>query len=328
MVYYFECHNFKGKKDTNDTYVLNLGDKVFSKRSKYQQIDVFKSPIYGKVLLLDGVIQQAELDEACYHEPLVHVPMAFHPNPEEVLVLGGGDGCAVREILKHPTVKRVVLVDIDEDMIKHVGKEQYADINEDALDDERVEVHAMDAKEYVEKSQDKFDVIYMDLVDPYHEQSTSLYAPSQISKYKKRLKNGGVLASHLEMPDPPFYTSQRVFSFIKQNFEHGLLYLHNVKSFAAAWGFGVFSDDIDFYSDDAKQRISEKFAALDPSLRALDKEYAHALYYLPKWVRNKIKEFEASKETKILLDMESGAFSELEIKGMMGRTKLKIAENM
>ena len=93
------------------------GELIYATQSNYQHIEVFETKYFGKLLRLDGVIQMTEFDEANYHEMIVHVPLNSHTLPEEVLVIGGGDGGAVREILKHKDVKKVDLVEIDEQVI-------------------------------------------------------------------------------------------------------------------------------------------------------------------------------------------------------------------
>ena len=93
---------------------LKVNRILHVEKSLYQDVLVFESETYGNVLVLDGVIQCTERDEFSYQEMIAHIPLAAHPNPKRVLVIGGGDGGVVREVLKHDTVKEVVLVDIDE----------------------------------------------------------------------------------------------------------------------------------------------------------------------------------------------------------------------
>ena len=97
---------------------------LFSIKSPYQQIDFFHSRAFGNVMTLDGLMMTTERDEFFYHEMIVHIPMLTHPNPETVLVIGGGDGGTVREILKHPSVKRVDMVEIDGDVVEGCKKYQ------------------------------------------------------------------------------------------------------------------------------------------------------------------------------------------------------------
>lgn len=139
-------------------------DILTVQQSKYQEIRVYDTFPFGKMLTLDGVIMLTEADNHAYHEMLVHVPMFSHPSPKTVLIVGGGDGGALKEILKHPTVERTVICEIDEDVIK-VCREYFPGLA-DAYDDPRVELIVGDAAEYIASQDNMFDVICVDSSDP------------------------------------------------------------------------------------------------------------------------------------------------------------------
>jgi spermidine synthase / saccharopine dehydrogenase (NADP+, L-glutamate-forming) len=149
-------------------------------KSKFQDVLVFRSTTYGTVLVLDGVIQCTERDEFSYQEMISHLPLASHPNPERVLVIGGGDGGVVREVLKHETVKKVVLVDIDEAVVR-VSK-QYLPHMSKLLDDPRVTVHIGDGFKYLADAAAAgdsalYDVIITDSSDPVGPAESLFQAP-------------------------------------------------------------------------------------------------------------------------------------------------------
>ncbi|KAH3676235.1 hypothetical protein WICPIJ_009195 [Wickerhamomyces pijperi] len=138
-------------------------------KSPFQDILVFKSTDYGNVLVLDGIIQLTERDEFAYQEMITHLPLMSHPNPKRVLIIGGGDGGVIREALKHKDVEKIVLVEIDETVIR-LSKE-YLPHMSSGFDDKRVEVHLGDGFKYLEnlqaaESSNKFDVIITDSSDP------------------------------------------------------------------------------------------------------------------------------------------------------------------
>ena len=112
---------------------------LYSGRTKFQSIEIMKSHSFGKVLVLDGKIQSSEVDEFVYHELLVHPPMLAHPNPEKVFIAGGGEGATLRELLRHPSVKKAVMVDIDADVIK-VCKKYLPEYSAGAFADKRTKV--------------------------------------------------------------------------------------------------------------------------------------------------------------------------------------------
>ena len=137
---------------------------LYSAKSAFQEITLVETEDFGRVLLLDGVIQTTERDEFIYHEMLVHVPMCAHAEPKNVLVIGGGDGGCVREALRHETVARVTLVEID-GMVVDCCREFLPSIA-GKLDDPRVEIRIEDGVKFIEGREKAFDVILVDSTDP------------------------------------------------------------------------------------------------------------------------------------------------------------------
>ncbi|MEM1622796.1 MAG: polyamine aminopropyltransferase [Sulfolobales archaeon] len=178
------------------TYMLiRVKGVLVSKKSKYQQIDVVDTEELGRVLVLDGLVQSAEVDEFYYHESLVHPAMVLHPNPRKVLILGGGEGATLREVLKHNTVERAVMVDIDEEVVK-VSRDYLSSWHSGAFDDPRAIVVIEDGKTFVERLREKFDVVIMDLTDPYGpEIARALYREEFIKRLYEVLTDDGVLST-------------------------------------------------------------------------------------------------------------------------------------
>ncbi|GJN19420.1 hypothetical protein PR202_gb06698 [Eleusine coracana subsp. coracana] len=131
--------------------------------SKYQEIALIDTKHFGKALIIDGKMQSAEVDEFIYHESLVHPPLLFHPNPKTVFIMGGGEGSAAREVLRHNTVQRVVMCDIDEEVVDFCRT--YLSANWAAFASDKLCLIINDAR-HLEKSREKFDVIVGDLADP------------------------------------------------------------------------------------------------------------------------------------------------------------------
>jgi len=144
-------------------YVYDVEKILYRGKSRFQEIMVVENPYFGKMLILDGVVQITEKDEFFYHEMLVHVLMHAHPRPENVIVIGGGDGGAVREVLKHDSVKKVFFIEIDEDVIK-VSKEFFPSVA-CGIDDSRVEIRCMDGAEFVKGRDGDIDVVIVDSTD-------------------------------------------------------------------------------------------------------------------------------------------------------------------
>jgi len=144
-------------------YVYDVESILHKSESNFQEIIVIENPYFGKMLILDGVVQITERDEFFYHEMLVHTVMHAHPNPKKVVVIGGGDGGAVREILKHNSVEKIYFIEIDEEVIK-VSKKFFPTVAS-GIGDSRVEIRCMDGAEFVKERDGDIDIIIVDSTD-------------------------------------------------------------------------------------------------------------------------------------------------------------------
>jgi len=141
---------------TNKTY--------HTEKTEYQEMALIETEQFGRMLVLDGTVQTTIEDEFVYHEMITHIPLFTHPNPQKALVIGGGDGGAIREIIKHPSIKKAVLVEIDGRVVE-ISKQYLPEIS-CALDDSRVQVNITDGIKYVQDHKNEFDVIMVDSTDP------------------------------------------------------------------------------------------------------------------------------------------------------------------
>ncbi len=217
---------------------------LYHAKSKYQDIMVAEIEGLGKSLILDGLLQSSEIDEYVYHEALVHPAMIVHENPERVLILGGGEGATLREVLKHATVKEAVMVDIDEQVI-NVSKKYLEEWHQGCFNDPRARIVIMDGFEYVEealKGGEKYDIVIMDLTDPYgSEIARRLYSEAFFQKLKKLVDDGIVVTqagSSFFYPDAYMMVvnaAKKVFRYVN---EYGVF----VPSFAYVNNFVASSD--------------------------------------------------------------------------------------
>ena len=213
---------------------------IVSEQTPYQKI-VLTRRVDDLRLFLDGNIQFCSLDEYRYHEALVHVPMAMAASHAHVLVLGGGDGLAAREILKYDDVSDVTIVDIDPSMTRLCAQnEAIAELNAGSLVDPRVRVCNEDAKRFLEESHEGYDVVIIDLPDPNSETLNQLYTDSFYRLVGNHLVDGGVFVTQSTSP----YYAREAFWCINQTIAsegfHVLPYHLNVPSFGE-WGFNVAS---------------------------------------------------------------------------------------
>jgi len=184
---------------------------LFAKQSKYQLIEIHQTKFYGKMLVLDEVIQLTERDADSYNEMMAHVPMFQHANPKRVLVIGGGDGYVLKEVLKHPSVESVDHVDLDGDVIKMC--EMHFPQWGDAWKDPRAHLHICDGAKYVRDTSDNvYDVIIQDSSDPWIAgedgvmiplPSGVLYEQEHICNLHRILKPDGILNIQAESFNVP-----------------------------------------------------------------------------------------------------------------------------
>ncbi len=174
---------------------LQVKEVLYHGRSKFQDVLVFDSTNNGRVLVLDGVIQVTERDEFSYQEMMAHIPLYAHPNPEKVLVIGGGDGGILREIAKHPGVKEIFICEIDGDVIEYSKK--YLPSLAKGYDDPRVTVKVMDGAIFMDENQDNFDVIITDSSDPIGPASVLFETPFYNAMHKS-LRDGGIVCTQGE----------------------------------------------------------------------------------------------------------------------------------
>lgn len=173
---------------------------LYQGRSVYQDIVVFDNPLFGRVLMLDGVIQTTTADEFIYHEMLVHVPLFAHGAPASVLIIGGGDGGTLREVLKHPSVTRAVLAELDGAVID-VAKKFLPSLSAGAFDDPRAEIILGDAAAYVREAREgrPFDVILIDATDP-DGPGEVLFSDEFYRDCRAILAPGGVIVTQAGIP--------------------------------------------------------------------------------------------------------------------------------
>ncbi|MAQ17240.1 MAG: spermidine synthase [Sandaracinus sp.] len=177
---------------------LETTETLYSGRSEFQKIEIFESKAYGRALALDDVFMTSVKDEFFYHEMLTHPAMLTAENPKRVLVIGGGDGGTVREVLRHPSVEQCVMIEIDEGVVQ-ACKEHLPMIGT-AWDDPRLDVRFADGIDYVKTSdEEKYDVILLDGTDPVGPGEV-LFAQEFFAACKRMLKPGGIMAMQSETP--------------------------------------------------------------------------------------------------------------------------------
>lgn len=208
-----------------------VGRLLAHRRTPYQELLLFESPGLGKVLVLDGIVQLTELDTYAYHELLAHPAMCAHPNPRTVAIVGGGDVHLAAEVLKHPEVERVLLLELDKEVIE-VAREHFP-VAAQALADPRLEVRAGDAFEAM-AGLSNLDVILCDLTDPIG-QAARLFEEGFYARCARALGEEGVLAAQTESLHFHRATVQACQRALAQVFPYVALVTGGIATYPGAW---------------------------------------------------------------------------------------------
>ncbi len=215
--------------------------QVASKKSAVQQIDILDTPAYGRVLVLDGGLMTTEKDEFIYHEMITHVPMAVNPSVKNVLVIGGGDGGTVRELVKYKTIESIDLVEVDKDVVLLCKK--YLPFTSCKLKDRRVSVWFEEGLRYVRGKKAEYDLIIIDSSDPYGP-ADGLFTREFYGTCFKALRDGGILINQHESP---FYAAHQrsvrdAHRHIAVEFPLSTVYQCHIPSYPSGhWLFGFAS---------------------------------------------------------------------------------------
>jgi len=230
-----------------DLVVLHsVTETIYSGHSKFQSIDVINTGSFGICLVLDGKVQSSENDEFIYHEALVHPAMLTHPKPEKVFIAGGGEGATLREVLTHKSVRKVTMVDLDKEVID-VCRRFLPSFHRNSFDDPRLELDFGDARQYLEESNDRFDVIVIDLADPLAKgPARLLYTQEFYRIVKERLKPNGIMSVQAESAGwTDLQNFAAIVNTLKSVFAIVRPYQAHIPSFTSVWGFVCASEELD-----------------------------------------------------------------------------------
>ena len=230
---------------------LRVNRHLYSHKSDYQQIDIYDTPEFGKVLTLDGNVMLTERDEFIYDEMMTHVPMAVHPNIQDVLVIGAGDGGVVRELARYASIRSIDLVEMDEQVVEACRR--YLPENACRLNDARVHIYFDNALRFIRRRKAQYDLIIVDSTDPFGP-SEGYFTREFYGICYNALKDDGIMVNQ---QGSPFYrhdaeAMQRSHKRIVSTFPISRVYQAHIPTYAAGyWLFGFASkkyhpiDDLD-----------------------------------------------------------------------------------
>ena len=233
----------------NVRFGMKVKQHLFNKKSDYQQIDVFDTFEFGKVLVIDGIVMITEKDEFVYHEMITHVPMSVDPDIKNVLVIGGGDGGTIRELTRYKGIENIDFVEIDKVVIE--ACREFIPQTSCAMDDKRVEIMICDGIEYVRNTDKIYDLIIIDSTDPIGP-GEGLFSLDFYNNCKKRLSQKGIMVNQNESPyyDMNRREMVRATSKLKSIFNKVSVYQFHVPTYPSGhWRFGFASDVYDPVAD-------------------------------------------------------------------------------
>lgn len=275
----------------------SIKEVLYKGQTKFQSIEIIRTGSYGKCLVLDDKIQSSELDEFIYHEALVHPALTIHRNPEKVFIAGGGEGATLREILRHNTVKKVVMVDIDEEVIS-ICKEYLPEHNQGSFEDERTELLHTDARQYLADSKEAFDIIIIDLTEPIEEgPAYLLYTEEFYRIVKKKLAENGIMSVQAGCAA---FNELLNFSFVYNTLKTAFPEVHpcqvDVPSFGGPWGFCFASNNTRpvMSTEEIDARLKERGIT---NLRLYDGITHQYMFSLPKHIRKVL-----DSQTRLITD--------------------------
>ncbi len=276
---------FTEKHTQNRGITLRIKETLHRQKSQFQEILVIDTYEYGRVMILDDIIMLTEKDEFIYHEMITHLPLYTHPNPKKVLIIGGGDGGTLREVVKHPSVQKAVLVEIDQ-MVLDVSKDYFPHVAQ-GLDSKKAEIRIEDGIEYVKHCSERYDLIIIDSTDPIGP-AVGLFHKEFYEACYACLNDDGLLVCQSETP---FLSEQAeyvkdIHRSLRQVFPKVQLYLSYIPTYpSGAWGLTLASKSYLPESNFQKERYDKDQLAL--------KYYNESMHFaalaLPNFVKDLLK---------------------------------------
>lgn len=288
---------FYDKLNENLIQLHSIKEVLYKGQSQFQSIEVIRTGSFGICLVLDGKIQSSEADEFIYHEALVQPAMLAYPVPKRVFIAGGGEGATLREVLSHKTVKKAVMVDIDKEVID-VCRKFLQNHSRGAFEDERTELYHSDAREYLDKSREAFDIIVIDLPDPIEEgPAYLLYTKEFYQLVKERLTPNGLIS----VQSGSAYLTEllnfsSVYNTLKSVFPIVCPYQAEVPSFGSTWGFCLASLKLNPLLLSAAE-IDSRIRSRKLELKFYDGIAHQGMFYLPKYLRETL-----NSQTRLITD--------------------------
>ena len=277
------------EKHTKDVKLsIRVDRQIYSGKSEFQRIDVFETPAFGRMLVLDGYLMLTEKDEFIYHEMMTHVPMAVHPNVRKVLVIGAGDGGVVRELARYPEIERIDMAEIDGQVIE--VSQKYLPFTEKNLSEPRNRIFIKDGLKFVRRKQNEYDLIIVDSTDPFGP-GEGLFSREFYGSCFKALRDDGIMVNQHESPfyEQDAMAMQRAHKRIIESFPFSRIYQAHIPTYPSGhWLFGFSSKKYHPLRD----LNAERWNARNLPCQYYTTTLHRGAFYLPAYVEEMLKNVE------------------------------------
>lgn len=270
------------KIDDGGGLTIKIKNHLFHRQTKYQTIDIFDTFLYGRLMVIDGVVMLTEKDEYVYHECLTHVPIQLLDNPERVLIIGGGDGGAAREVLKYPYVREVVMVEIDGEVIE--ASKRFFPTLAIAFKDKRLKTFIADGAQYVKDEKKSFDLIIIDSTDPVGPGEV-LFTEDFYRDSNRILKKSGIFTAQTESPfdEDRKEIIRNIYKNLGSIYRHTRMYLASIPTYPfGLWSFAFASQEVDPLSFEIKATF------LPDNLKYYNRKIGKSIFTLPNFAEELI----------------------------------------
>ena len=263
-------------------------EKVLHKsETKYQHVLVFETSYFGRVLVIDGVVQTTEKDEFTYHEMLSHVPILAHGNVSSVLIVGGGDGGVLKQVLQHPSVTRATLVEIDENVLE-LCAEYLPMVSGGAFEDPRTKLVIADGFSYLAETRDKFDVIIVDSTDPFGPGEV-LFSKKFYKKCYSRLEVNGILVNQNGVPFTQEQEIANSHDRLSNIFKDTTFYLTVVPSYIGGYMALGWSSDLKEHRSVTSNDLETRYKQSGLTTRYYTPDIHKSAFVLPPFITEIIR---------------------------------------
>jgi len=289
-------------------YFYTVDRSLHQGKTQWQHMEIVETREFGRVLLLDGVTQVTQKYEFLYHEPMVHPALVSHPDPQDVLIIGAGDGGILREVLKHP-VKKAVMAELDGGVVDFCAR-LMPEINQGAFVDPRYRLEVGDGRKFVEGTAEKFDAVIMDMTDPFGP-SVMLYTREFFQKVKATFRDErGMFVMHTESPITRPNTFKQCLRTLGEVFRYRRTFYVYIQMYATLWSITVCSDGTDAAAIPPAEIEKRLKARAIAALRTYTPATHHSMLAEPPFIGDLVR---ASAEVPVITDSNPKVLDDIDI---------------